>query len=70
MDVVNQEDATIERCKELIVVYEPQTEMKKAEKMSLIGVYTLTHIQIIISETVRCYHDNIVQERPSVLYCS
>ncbi|XP_060600026.1 1-phosphatidylinositol 4,5-bisphosphate phosphodiesterase eta-2-like isoform X4 [Ruditapes philippinarum] len=30
-------DVTIERCKEIIVVYEPQPEMKKAEKMSLIG---------------------------------
>ncbi|XP_053383997.1 1-phosphatidylinositol 4,5-bisphosphate phosphodiesterase eta-2-like isoform X2 [Mercenaria mercenaria] len=28
---------TIERCKEIIVVYEPQPEMKKGEKMSLIG---------------------------------
>ncbi|KAL4224544.1 phosphatidylinositol phospholipase C [Mactra antiquata] len=28
---------TMERCKEIIVVYEPQPEMKRGEKMSLIG---------------------------------
>jgi hypothetical protein len=33
-------DVTIERCKEIIVVYEPQPEMKKAEKMSLIGEFS------------------------------
>ncbi|XP_052801173.1 1-phosphatidylinositol 4,5-bisphosphate phosphodiesterase delta-4-like isoform X2 [Mya arenaria] len=32
-----EEVVSLERCKEIIVVYEPQKEMQKAEKMSLIG---------------------------------
>lgn len=35
--VFQEESVTLEQCKEIIVVFEPQQEMKKAGKMSLIG---------------------------------
>lgn len=38
-----EKDITLERCKEVIVVYEPQQEMKKSEKMSLIGKLYSSH---------------------------
>ena len=33
-----ESDVNVERCKEIIAVYEPQPDMKKAGKMSLIGM--------------------------------
>lgn len=42
--MLQESGITMERCKEIIVVYEPQPEMKRGEKMSLIGEL--------------CFHDN------------
>lgn len=37
--ILQETDVNLERCKEIIVVYEPQPDLKKAERMSLIGMY-------------------------------